>query len=59
MTRKDYVLIAQAIRSTQIDLGYDLDAARVLKIAAHKLATNLKAENSRFDVETFKSACGL
>lgn len=58
MTRKDYVLIAEALRlarSAGTGAGHDAgiyDAARVL-------AETLANDNPRFDSERFLKACGV
>ena len=66
MTRKDYELIAKAIRDTQdrinaSDTGWGADTksllAGVRKTAAH-LADALGSANPRFDATRFLKACG-
>ncbi len=55
MTKKDYVLIAEAIRRTA--QGYkDMDAT-TLSVAKHELAIALENDNSRFDRARFLAAC--
>ena len=64
MTRKDYELIAEAIKD--VGLFYHLDgepmrsdAEVVLYSVAMELARELRAENTRFDRQRFLTACGL
>ena len=64
MTRKDYELIAEAIKD--VGLFYHLDgepmrsdAEVVLYSVAMELARELRAENARFDRQRFLTACGL
>ena len=61
MTRKDYVMIAQALR-TQFELSHDNNEddglCAVINIA-NDLATALEADNPRFDRERFLEACGV
>jgi|APGre2960657373_1045057.scaffolds.fasta_scaffold343911_2 hypothetical protein len=49
MTRKDYVLIAEALRIAA-ELGID---------PRRKIAAALADDNPRFDVARFLEACGL
>lgn len=61
MTRKDYELIASAIRKEHADaylMGMHQDAARMtLGLLAKRLSNELKATNPRFDSERFYNAC--
>lgn len=52
MTRKDYVLIAEAIKSTTLD-------ERNREKVVYTLAFALKGENERFDYDKFVTACGI
>ena len=71
MTRKDYELIAAALRSSRISIanGYPAatndaeryrDAQRIAvhRAICHKLAESLGAENPRFDRARFLTATG-
>ena len=61
MTRKDYVLIAQAIK-TQIDLStqYEEEESRAgAQNIAYDLAWKLQEENPNFDRRRFLAACGV
>jgi hypothetical protein len=63
MTRKDYVLIANAIRNTLVDPEFgitlpDREADGVHR-AALELSRWLADDNPRFDRETFLRACSL
>lgn len=51
MTKKDYAVIADAIRSIDFPLGR--------RKAAFALARELGAQNERFDAEKFIEACGI
>lgn len=57
MTRKDYVLLADALRAA-IEA---LDEPRRMgaKLAATEIAHRLEDDNPRFDYERFLKACGL
>jgi hypothetical protein len=64
MTKKDYELIAGVITDTifmsKIIGDIDMEnAERVLSLLAGKLATELEAENPRFNRELFLDACGV
>lgn len=73
MTRKDYVLIADAIRGLLADIerGNDkltaTDWSRAIlegehlgaRNAASRLADSLRQDNPRFDRTRFMAACGL
>jgi hypothetical protein len=55
MTRKDYELIAAALREA---LAYAMEDSEKdgVAIAAERIATALKADNSRFDKDRFIAA---
>lgn len=61
MTRKDYELIAQAMRLaadvTKTSGLYDAETA--LGLAVQILADGLAKENPRFNETTFLTACGV
>ena len=64
MTRKDYVIIAESIANakelTQILGGIDEETRdRVISLIAHKIASGLEMDNSRFDRDRFLTACGV
>ena len=66
MTRKDYVLLAQAIASLRavypqqpIESGRDAGFDHGTKQAAQYIAAALASENPRFDRERFLKACGV
>ena len=63
MTRKDYILIADAIRAALIDgkTGIALPdrEATGVHIAALRLADKLGGDNARFDRAVFLKACSL
>ena len=56
MTRKDYQLIAEAIRRTRIAFECEPYSLTVINVTADALANNLKADNPRFDVGKFLAA---
>lgn len=65
MTRKDYVLIAQAIWLEQDmpdDIG-DTKGRELIRLTqlnmARSIALSLRADNPRFDREQFMRACGF
>ncbi len=55
MTRKDYELIAAAVRRVIICTRAEAD---IIDEAAYELACALGADNPRFDRERFLFACG-
>lgn len=60
MTRKDYIIIAEAIRDSLIDLETgialpDRERAAVMAVAT-RLAIRLRSDNDRFDVARFMDA---
>lgn len=61
MTRKDYELIAAAIRKeheSAILMGPQCDAAKLaLAYLAKRLSQDLKSTNPRFDSDKFYNAC--
>lgn len=67
MTRKDYILIAAAIRELLVDIDRESPGMReVLRgermgvaSVARRLADQLHSENTRFDRTRFMTACGL
>ncbi len=52
MTRKDYKLIAEAIKNSAIDEGSKRNIVG-------NLAMKLCIDNDRFDVDKFEVACGV
>jgi hypothetical protein len=56
MTRKDYILIAEAIEAIRADFG---DNPVSLDVVAEELASALQADNARFDTARFLTACGV
>jgi len=67
MTRKDYVLIADAIRQLLADIDREpagmrevLTGERIgVRSVALRLADQLRQDNPRFDRTRFIEACGL
>ena len=55
MTRKDYILIAEAIAEIkERELGH-----RTIRFIVNRFAERLSRENPRFDMYKFGEACGL
>ncbi len=63
MTKKDYVLIAQAIKESHTALCYATtsrgETDRAIEITAQVLASYLKKENPKFNSYIFERACGI
>jgi len=64
MTRKDYILIAAALKAvTEVPLGgtkdYAIGAAAGIAYATRELASRLGRDNPRFDRERFLKAAGV
>jgi hypothetical protein len=63
MTRKDYVLIAAALRDTLLidcpTQEYLMGAKAAARSAAFRIADALGRDNPRFDRERFLTACGV
>lgn len=58
MTRKDYILLAEAISDSGSNLGHDTwDEAR--KEIARFIADALASDNPRFNRARFMAACGF
>jgi hypothetical protein len=65
MTRKDYVMIAAAIRDAREAVAMELGehhsrhvADAAMRDAANYIADGCKADNPRFDRSRFLAACG-
>lgn len=60
MTRKDYQLIAAAIRDTATVCAPDMaNTHALMRVLTGRLATDLAQENPRFDRAFFLEACGV
>lgn len=61
MTKKDYVVIAAAIRRTgmAITVGKKPSAEYALKLAATDIAATMANDNPRFNRARFLKACGV
>jgi hypothetical protein len=59
MTRKDYELIAETIRTARKVEGNNGVVLVSVEHLANTLATDLEIENPRFDRARFLSACGV
>lgn len=57
MTRKDYVLLAEAIKAAVEATDYPERLGALL--AANEIAHRLQQDNPRFDRARFLKACGL
>ena len=60
MTRKDYVLIAEAIkRANENWTGFAPEAGLAIEGLAKSLSVQLVIDNPRFDRARFLTACGV
>jgi len=59
MTRKDYVMIARTIKGNQRQFKEGEEGQTLLWILAHQFASELQADNPRFDRDKFLTACGV
>lgn len=59
MTRQDYHLVAQALRLTAAISGASTERLEILRRAALAFADLAKADNPRFNSDTFFAATGL
>jgi hypothetical protein len=63
MTRKNYVLLAQAIKEARTALLYASvnvgETERSVGHIASEIALQLKRDNARFDYTRFYRACGI
>lgn len=57
MTRKDYILIAAALKAARIATETDI-TVYALNATAHTVSDALALDNSRFDRIRFLKACG-
>lgn len=55
MTRKDYKLIAAAIKRAKPAGGHDTGIARVVR----EMTAALQEDNPKFNPEKFAAACGM
>lgn len=61
MTRKDFILLAEALKLARVrgDYAHDTHMLAGVDRAAEKVADALAAENPRFDRARFLKACGV
>jgi hypothetical protein len=59
MTRRDYVLIAAALKGAHDSHIHTLPGAIGVRTAALTLADTLAQDNPRFDRDRFLKACGV
>ena len=57
MTKKDYILLVNAIKDSRADLNYDTAMVAAVNVVMKKLATELQKENERFELDVFMKAC--
>jgi len=63
MTRKDYIIIAEALFAARMDvpmnveIGHSRSAYRAIDMAVDMVAEQLAADNARFDRDRFVKAC--
>ena len=55
MTKKDYILIAAALRAARE--GQDTDAQTTITHVARRVGAELTSTNPRFDLSRFLKAC--
>lgn len=59
MTRKDYELIAVALKRALLTAGVRTGAAKGVVDCINKVGLALANENPRFDRDRFNQACGI
>lgn len=59
MTRKDFQLIADAIREARTNAKGDPYMLHGVDLASHALTNALASSNARFDANRFLAACGV
>ena len=59
MTRKDYVLIAEAIKAATEAMPKDYLQRNGAYLAANEISHRLQQDNPRFERKRFLEACGL
>jgi hypothetical protein len=59
MTRKDYQLIANAVKKVRDGYEHIPTAELAINSVAHELARALRVTNNHFDSDKFLAACGL
>ena len=59
MTRKDYVLIAAALRNAQFETGAEANQAEVFAVVKREICAALRLDNAKFDSRRFMEACDL
>jgi hypothetical protein len=58
MTRKDYVIIAAALKSSKPTDAEGQNAAATWRLTVEAIENVLAGENSHFDCVAFDAACG-
>lgn len=59
MTKKDYILIAEAIKLNADCFKSDGSYQATVRQVAETIARHLQRENTRFDASRFLVACGV
>lgn len=60
MTKKDYILIAKAVKEARDDVqNAPHNEKYIVSTVAFALARELEKDNSRFDRQKFIEACGI
>ncbi len=59
MTKKDYELIAAAIKIESDNFKDDIKSFEVVYFTARGIASALRVDNPRFDSARFMKACGV
>ena len=59
MTRKDYILIADALKASRPEPHWDPNKESQWCVTFNRLVDRLVEDNPRFDLKIFKEACGI
>lgn len=59
MTRKDYIIIAKAIRQSKDESNGAVIELEAVKNTAENIASELQGDNGNFNKERFLTACGV
>lgn len=61
MTKKDYIMLARAIKSNsdRYNKAGDTTASNILACMVQEIAGELQRDNARFNSDKFLVACGL
>ncbi len=59
MTKKDFQLIADVLKSSRDDLNFSAESTEVINRVASNFAAKLQTINPRFRTNTFLKAAGM